>query len=33
MFFLAVAELFGFQGGQEWFVTHTLMAPNSSAGG
>lgn len=32
MFFLAVAELFGYEGGQEWFVTHALMAPNSSAG-
>jgi cyclopropane-fatty-acyl-phospholipid synthase len=29
MFFLAVAELFGYQNGQEWFVTHTLMTPKS----
>ena len=25
MFFLAVAELFGFAGGEEWFVAHYLM--------
>lgn len=27
MFFLAVAELFGFAGGEEWFVSHYLMKP------
>lgn len=27
MFFLAVAELFGFTNGEEWFVTHYLMQP------
>ena len=26
-FFLACAELFGFHGGDEWFVTHVRMAP------
>lgn len=25
MFFLAVAELFGYAGGEEWFVTHALL--------
>ncbi len=25
MFFLAVAELFGYANGEEWFVTHTLL--------
>jgi cyclopropane-fatty-acyl-phospholipid synthase len=27
LFFLAVAELFGFKGGSEWFVLHSLLAP------
>jgi cyclopropane-fatty-acyl-phospholipid synthase len=27
MFFLAVAELFGYANGEEWFVTHYLMQP------
>ncbi len=27
MFFLAVAELFGFAAGEEWFVSHYLMTP------
>ena len=27
MFFLAVAELFGFAGGEEWFGSHYLMTP------
>lgn len=27
MFFLAVEELFGFSGGEEWFVAHYLMKP------
>jgi cyclopropane-fatty-acyl-phospholipid synthase len=28
MFFLAVAELFGYSNGGEWFVTHALLRPN-----
>jgi cyclopropane-fatty-acyl-phospholipid synthase len=31
MFFLACAELFGFAGGEEWFVTHVLMAPRDGS--
>jgi len=31
LFFLACAELFGFGGGAEWFVTHALLAPSSAA--
>jgi cyclopropane-fatty-acyl-phospholipid synthase len=27
MFFLAVSELFGFRGGNEWFVTHCRLKP------
>ena len=27
LFFLACSELFGFRGGNEWFVTHVRMAP------
>ena len=30
MFFLAVAELFGFAGGEEWFVAHALFARNDA---
>jgi cyclopropane-fatty-acyl-phospholipid synthase len=31
MFFLACAELFGFAGGEEWFVTHVRMAPRDGS--
>jgi cyclopropane-fatty-acyl-phospholipid synthase len=31
MFFLACAELFGFAGGTEWFVTHVRMAPRTGS--
>jgi cyclopropane-fatty-acyl-phospholipid synthase len=31
LFFLACAELFGFGGGEEWFVTHVRMAPRAKA--
>jgi cyclopropane-fatty-acyl-phospholipid synthase len=30
LFFLACAELFGYRNGNEWWVTHLLMAPRSS---
>lgn len=29
LFFLACAELFGFRGGNEWWVTHVRLAPRS----
>ena len=32
LFFLACAELFGYRGGEEWFVTHVLMSARSSDG-
>lgn len=32
MFFLACAELFGFEGGREWLVTHALLAPQAGGG-
>jgi cyclopropane-fatty-acyl-phospholipid synthase len=31
MFFMACAELFGWDGGEEWFVTHVRMAPRAGA--
>jgi cyclopropane-fatty-acyl-phospholipid synthase len=31
MFFMAVAELFGFEGGGEWFVQHALLAPRAGS--
>jgi cyclopropane-fatty-acyl-phospholipid synthase len=31
IFFLACAELFGFRGGDEWWVTHVRMVPRRSA--
>jgi cyclopropane-fatty-acyl-phospholipid synthase len=33
MFFMACAELFGWNHGEEWFVTHVRMAPRAGAGG
>jgi len=33
MFFMACSELFRYRGGNEWFVTHTLMRPRLGAGG
>ena len=32
LFFLACAELFGYRGGEEWFVTHALMSPRRDHG-
>ncbi len=32
MFFMACSELFRFAGGEEWFVTHTLLRPRGAAG-
>jgi cyclopropane-fatty-acyl-phospholipid synthase len=31
LFFLACSELFGFRGGDEWWVTHVRMAPRAGA--
>ncbi len=31
MFFMAVAELFGYAGGREWFVTHALFTQREAA--
>ena len=31
LFFLACAELFGFRGGNEWWVTHLRFAPRGAA--
>jgi hypothetical protein len=33
MFFLACSELFGFQGGSEWLVSHVLLAPRERGAG
>jgi cyclopropane-fatty-acyl-phospholipid synthase len=31
VFFLACSELFGYRGGNEWWVTHVRMAPRGGA--
>ncbi|MDX2436307.1 MAG: cyclopropane-fatty-acyl-phospholipid synthase family protein [Acidobacteriota bacterium] len=33
MFFMACSELFRYHGGDEWFVTHTLLRPRAVASG
>jgi len=33
IFFLSCEELFGFGGGEEWFVGHYLFAPRAKSGG
>ncbi len=33
IFFLSCAELFGFDGGNEWLVSHVLLAPSDAEGG
>ena len=33
IFFTACSELFRYRGGDEWFVTHTLMRPRNTAAG
>jgi hypothetical protein len=31
LFFLGCSELFGYRGGQEWWVSHVAMRPRGSA--
>jgi hypothetical protein len=31
IFYLSVAELFGYRQGQEWYVVHALLKKNSAA--